>query len=140
LIGFVSPPTFYRTYYEQEYVAVKEIAEKFAPEMVTVIASDSRLSVVADNLSVQDLDIKNLPISGKGFVIIENEYFIPDPTLSQGATSTDRDFSEYLKRQDLLEKEWNEKVFQITTSEEFKEFKLVDEYAQFKIYESEAGR
>lgn len=131
--GFLYPPIFYRPYYEDEFKRIKNISQEYRDKIILVVAREKYLRLVAPNIETLELNPSSL---GKDntFVVIEKKIFKPDPTLSQAAISTDKNFSQYNKRFEILNTKLSEKNEQIMSSEQFSKFSKIFEDENFEIF------
>ena len=133
--GFYLPPQYYRTYYGKEFEIVIQIARSYPDKKINLIASNHELSMVAENITAQDFIPENL-VNSDTFLILEKEILCPDPVLSQGAVSTDKNFVEYNKQFEASENKLKSAIDSIKSDENFKKYNKYFENEDFVIYEN----
>lgn len=137
LSAILYPPKYYRAYYSDTFEQVSQIAKNYPDEKICLITSQYQLSILSDNIITLPLTLNSFDkAGGKRFLIIEKKYFRPNPVLSQQALSVDKDFKLFNQKQDSLERDFNDRVKQITTSSQFSPYKLFWENDNIWIYSS----
>lgn len=133
--GFFLPPKFYRSYYDEEFRVVSQIARQYSDKNITLITNNHQLDIVAENITIQRL-IPDFLQNDNPVLMIEKEMLYPDPVLSQGAASTDKNFIEFNKQFEAAKEQLKADNNEILSSEQFKNFKKFFENEEFTIYEN----
>lgn len=126
--GFFFPPKFSRSYYEEEFNIVSQVARQCFDKNITLIASDRALSMVAENITSQGMN-PDLLQNENSIVIIEKEILHFDSEKLPNTTKTDNRFEE---RKEQL----NEDIEIIKQNENFNKYNKFFENENFIVYKN----
>ncbi|MEI8143291.1 MAG: hypothetical protein WCG48_01585 [Candidatus Berkelbacteria bacterium] len=137
-LGIAKPPVFYRAYYTDSYVKLKNIVTSL-PDKTTLslLTNDRQLSLVLESIQLTPLDNGTIlkPCSSNTCVIIiDKKFFDADPILSQKSIAGDENFSDYYAKQVAAELEYKTRVERIKGTYEFSLYKLYWDDNNTEIY------
>lgn len=123
--GFLVPPTFYRSYYNEPFIITNKLVHQFPNQTIAIASNQHRLSLLSENVITLPLSLDEIlkHIQNDQLIIIfDKEYFIPDPILSQQANAIDEDLSSFSEEQSELAKQMISTKQAIKSSKEFKKY------------------
>lgn len=94
MIGIMSPPQFYRAYYTEHLIQLKNLAVT-NPGPITVLTESPNDSLVNDNLIFKKLDLETLDevsLPEDSIIILEKHELQIDPVKSQKSHTIDKDY------------------------------------------------
>ncbi len=133
IAGFIFPPKFYRVFYEQEFIALKKIADEYPGNMINLISQQRQLPVVSTKINKLKTEPESL-VNSDTVLVIEKTLRKPDPVLAQAAVSSDKNSADFNKRFEDRENENEQVNKQILSSPDFSNYRKIIEDKDFIIY------
>lgn len=106
VLALVFPPRYYRINRVETYLPVYRLSMEYAHTPIAVYANDRELAVLSDNIKVYPLSVENIEKCNSDIcVIIIEDFFVPDPSVSQQALPGDVEYKNYYAQQNILAQE-----------------------------------
>lgn len=96
VLAVLYPPQYYRAYRVETYKPIYDIAQEYQNRSITVYAKDQQLEILSKNINTEILSIENIENCQTDVcVIVLENYFVSDPTVSQQALPGDNSYTKF---------------------------------------------